>query len=79
MAYDEDIIEQPALPSSPVTENFCFVLTIMVIFLMIIIGLPTFYNYINEPIPTILVLGFTALVLSILYLATAINKLAESK
>jgi hypothetical protein len=46
---------------------------------MIIIGIPNFYNYINEPIPALLTLGLTALILSILYLATVIKNSAQSK
>ncbi|MHA2425258.1 MAG: hypothetical protein ACXAEF_10750 [Candidatus Thorarchaeota archaeon] len=79
MAYDEDIIERPATSSSLMTENFCFVFTLIVTLLMIIIGIPNFYNYINEPIPALLTLGLTALILSILYLATVIKNSAQSK
>ena len=79
MAYDDDIIEKPQTHSGPVSEYGCFVLTIMVTMLMMIIAFPTFYTYISDPIPTILALGMTGLILSILYLATVIKKTAESK
>jgi hypothetical protein len=79
VAYDEDITEKPQSTSGPVSEYGCFILTIMVTLLMLVIAIPTFYTYISDPIPTILALGMTGLILSILYLASVINKISSQK
>ncbi|MDF1538476.1 MAG: hypothetical protein P1Q69_06200 [Candidatus Thorarchaeota archaeon] len=80
MAYDEDIIETPTSTPNPITADGCLALTVIVTLLMIVVGLPSIGNYLSEgPLPGILTLGMTALVLSILYLATVIRNMAESK
>ena len=52
-----------------------FLITILLV-LMLIIGLPSlFYNVYENPLPGIMMLGFIAVVLSIFYLATQVQKL----
>ncbi|MFW9847684.1 MAG: hypothetical protein ACFFF4_01000 [Candidatus Thorarchaeota archaeon] len=74
MTYEDDITKIPTSTTNPQTEDACFVFTIIITLLMIILGVPSLASAYENPLPMILTLGFTALVMSILYLGLILKK-----
>ncbi len=79
MAYDDDFIEDTKSREGMVSEDACKYLIVVITILMLLLALPSMISQTYEnPLPGILALGLTALILSILYLASKLEKASDS-
>ena len=76
MSYPDDNHDTDLPGGLLSNEDVLRVLIMIISILMIIIGLPSLVSHIyDDPLPGIVLLGFTAVILSILYLASKIDNL----
>lgn len=74
MVYD-DIIEKPPSKENITSDTACKYVIVIITMLMLILGLPSILSTTyDDSLPGILALGLAALILSILYLGTIIEK-----
>ena len=79
MAYEDDIIEETKSREGMVSEDACKYLIVIITILMLLLALPSMLSQTYEnPLPGILALGLTALILSILYLTSKLDKARDS-